>query len=297
MEEDILPETKLTTTMKSTNFFKKHTLVYGASLLLVSTQFACSKTDTKETASTTTTTTTKTSDEAYDDYKNYVTQMETDVNSGWDSTATDWDTRMEAARTDYDTRYNAVNQYAGDFDDTRRAEYEELQSRWNTAWTTREQQYNTWKQTNQSGGKAMTKVDMSSMDVKKIPSYTATNIRTAYEDFVAHVEANKANYTNDDWKAVDMYWAQLDDRKNAIQSQLSDKDKWEITKAKTKYQTMKAGSKTGNAASSVGSEVKETGKDISNSKVGEATKDAGKAVGNTAKKAGQKIGDVVKDND
>jgi hypothetical protein len=280
--------------MKMSDLFQKKTFVFAASLGLAFTQVACSKTEKTET-STTTTSTTTTRDQAYDDYKNYVTTLESDVERGWDTTVTDADQKMAQWKTDYETRRSAVAQYEGDFDDTRRQEYDSLQSRYNTAWATREQQYNTWRQTHQGAG-SVSKVDMSAYNESKIPSYTATNIRTAYEDFVKHVEANKSNFSNDDWKILDKYWSQLDDRKNAIQSQLSDKDKWEIAKAKTKYQTMKAGSKTGNTASNVGSDVKEVGKDVSNSKVGEATKDAGKAVGNTAKKAGQKVGEVFKDD-
>ncbi|AKQ45251.1 hypothetical protein TH63_05740 [Rufibacter radiotolerans] len=281
--------------MKMPNLFQKSTLLAAATVSLAFTQVACNKTEKTDTTTSTTTTTTTTKDQAYDDYKNYVTTLESDVERGWDTTITDADQRMTQWKNDYETRRSAVAQYEGDFDENRRREYDSLQTRYSTAWAAREQQYNTWRQTHQGAG-SVSKVDMSVYNESKIPSYTATNIRTAYEDFVKHVEANKANFSNDDWKIVDKYWSQLDDRKNAIQSQLSDKDKWEIAKAKTKYTTMKAGNKTGNTASNVGSDVKEVGKDVSNSKVGEATKDAGKAVGNTAKKAGQKVGEVFKDD-
>ncbi|MBC3538144.1 DUF6565 domain-containing protein [Rufibacter sediminis] len=283
--------------MKMYNPLKKNTLVYAASFTLAFTQFACNRTESTETASSTTTTTTSSPDQAYDDYKNHITTLESDVQRGWDTTMADGEAQMKQWETDYETKRAAVAQYEGDFDDTRRKEYDELQSRYNTAWATREEQYNTWRMNHQGTGMAASgtsSVDMSSMDESKIPSYTATNIRTAYEDFVKHVEANKSGFSNEDWRTVEKYWNQLDDRKNAIQSQLSDKDKWEIAKAKTKYVAMKNANKAGNKASNIGSDVKEVGKDVSNSKVGEATKDAGKAVGNTAKKAGQKVGDVVK---
>ncbi|KAA6434620.1 DUF6565 domain-containing protein [Rufibacter glacialis] len=280
------------------NFLQKHTFVYAATFSLAFVQLACSKTEKTDTKTTTTTTTT-TKDQAYDDYKNYVTTLESDVERGWDSTATDADQRMTQWKNDYETRRNALSQYEADFDDNQRKEYAELETRYNTAWATREQQYNTWRQTHQGAGMAAgdsTKRASFSLDGNKIPTYTATDIRRAYEDFVAHVETNKSGFSNSDWRLVEKYWNQLDDRKNAIQSQLTDKDKWEIAKAKTKYVTMKNANKAGNTASKIGSDVKEVGKDVSNSKVGEATKDAGKAVGNTAKKAGQKVGEVVKDD-
>ncbi|MGV3540480.1 MAG: DUF6565 domain-containing protein, partial [Rufibacter sp.] len=130
-------------------------------------------------------------------------------------------------------------------------------------------------------------------DAAKISSYTAADIRNAYEQFVSHVKSNKSKFSNDDWKTVETYWNQLDDRKNAIQSELSDKDKWEIAKAKTQYITMKNASKLGNTASNVGSEVKETGKNLSNSKVGENVKETGKDIGSGLKKAGKAVGNTV----
>jgi len=280
--------------MKTMNLFKKHTLFYLAAILMAFGQIACSRTESSETAMT--------SDQAFDDYRNHVTSFEQDVNRGWDSTASDADAQMNQWRTDYDTRRNAVAQYEGEFDDERRQEYEELQTRYNTAWNTREQQYNTWRQNNQSAG--MSTIDMSMMDEAKVSSFTtARDIREAYEAFVAHVEANKQNYSNSDWKAVESYWNELDDRKNALQSQLSDKDKWEIAKAKTKYITMKNASKAGNTAENVGSNVKDAGQSVgSNAKevgkdIGHGAKKAGKAVGNTAEKAVNKVENVVDDND
>ncbi|WP_181306599.1 DUF6565 domain-containing protein [Rufibacter sp. XAAS-G3-1] len=140
----------------------------------------------------------------------------------------------------------------------------------------------------------MSSSDTSRLDGSKIASYTATDIRKAYEDFVAHVETHKAGFSNNDWDTVEKYWSQLDDRKNAIQDQLSDKDKWEIAKAKTKYVAMKNANKAGNTASKVGSDLKEVGKDVSNSKAGEATKEVGKDVASGAKKAGKAVSKTAK---
>ncbi|WP_125077820.1 DUF6565 domain-containing protein [Rufibacter latericius] len=282
------------------NLLTKNTLVYAAALGLAFTQFACNRTESTDTATSTNTSAGSTPDQAYDDYKNHVTTLESDVQRGWDTTTTDGEAQMKQWQTDYETKRSALAQYEGDFDETRKKEYAELQSRYNTAWATREEQYNLWRMNHQGAGMASDSSKNSSsshtasLDESKITGYTATNIRTAYVDFVKHVEAHKSGFSNEDWRTVEKYWNQLDDRKNAIQSQLTDKDKWEIAKAKTKYIAMKNANKAGNTASKVGSDVKEVGKDVSNSKVGEATKDAGKAVGNTAKKAGQKIGDVVK---
>ncbi|WP_192821183.1 DUF6565 domain-containing protein [Rufibacter sp. LB8] len=268
-----------------TSIFKTPAILCATALGLAFTQVSCSKTESTETSTTTTTT----REQAYNDYKDYVASLESDVERGWDTTTTDGEARMNQYRTDYETRSAAVARYENELDETQKQEYAQLQSRYNTAWATREEQYNTWMANNQSGGNAMSKVDMSSLDNSKIPSYTATDIRTAYEAFVAHVDANKSNFSNDDWKTVETYWNQLDDRKNAVQSQLSDKDKWEIAKAKTKYIAMKNASKLGNSAENVGSGAKEVGKDV-----GSGAKEVGKDIGSGAKKVGKAIGNTVK---
>lgn len=285
---------------------KNYILIFVAATTMAFTQFSCNRADRTEAGNETT----AASDQAYEDFKSYVSTLETDIERGWDSTATDADARMNQWRTDYEAKSAAVARYENDFDEDRKREYAELQSRYNTAWATREEQYNTWRANNQSAGMTNTAdsdrmytvgTDLLGMDMraKSVDDVTSKEIVRMYENFVAKVEANKSTYSNQDWEYIEGYWNSLDNRKNAIQNELTDKDKWEIAKAKTKYIAMKNANKAGNTASKIGSNAKEVGKDVSNSKVGEAAKDAGKAVGNTAKKAGQKVGDALdgKDNE
>lgn len=267
--------------MKMSIFFKKHTFVYASTVLLAFGQMACTKT-----TESTTTTATGTSDQAFDEYRTNVTTLETDVERGWDNATSDAEAQMSQWRTDYDANRTALAQYESDFDEDRRKEYQELQNRYTTAWNAREQQYNTWRQKN-----GIVSIDMTEMDKTRISSYTtARDIREGYEAFVKHVEANKNDYSNQDWKTVESYWNELDDRKNAMQSELSDKDKWEIGKAKTKYIAMKNASKLGNTGENIGSKAKDAGQSV-----GSSVKDAGKAIGNTAEKGAKKIGGAVKD--
>ncbi len=92
---------------------------------------------------------------------------------------------------------------------------------------------------------------------------------------------------------MEQAWNDLDDRKNVIQSELSDKDKWEIGKAKTKYLAMKNASKAGNSAGNVGSEVKETTKNVAGKTV-DVTKEGASKVGNAAEKTGSAIKSTYK---
>jgi hypothetical protein len=240
------------------------------------------------------------SEEAYTNFKIWVDEADRDTAYVFDN-KTDWNKEITDRETAYNERVAAVDKYSTDYDETRRAEIEGMKTRYNTNWETRKQTY-----TNYS--KAVTwrpEYLMVPAGATDLSSLNATTIRTAYENFVAKVEANKSKYTNEDWKIVDMYWEELDARKNTIQNELSSKDKMEIAKAKTKYQAMKAGSKTGNTAEKVGTDVKEgvkSGADKTeeaakegSSKVGDAAKKTGNAIKDTYKKAEDKV-DGTKDN-
>jgi len=157
--------------------------------------------------------------------------------------------------------------------------------------------YDTVSGTSVNGGEA---ADFSTTE---ITTTSASDIRTKYENFVSQVQANKDTYTKEQWQSAENYFKALDDRKDAINSELTDDDKDEIIKAKAKYTAIKAGrlgidaseagneaidatktgaQKVGNAAEKVGSEVKY------------ATKTGAKKVGNTAEKIGSEVKSTVK---
>lgn len=247
------------------------------------------------------------SDAAYTDYKNYVSSLDTTAIASTDTASGHWNQQ----RAMYDEKVARLDQYTNDYDEPRRQEIDQLKSRYNSYWNSHA--------SIRSGGMAPDKVSTtgatgsvkvkSVFDPATINANTPMAIRQAYEKFVADVQAHKDHFTKEDWQQVAAYNQALDDRKNSMQSQLSDKDKYEIGKAKAKYTALKAGEKLDPDVSKAASDVKETGKDVgeAGSKVGHAAKETGKdvkdatvkgakAVGNTAKKAGQKVGDALDDD-
>jgi hypothetical protein len=263
---------------------------------------SCSKTEQKNTETAVENSGTEAkqgSEEAYTNFKNWVNDADRDTAYVFDNKK-DWNKEISDRETAYNERVTAVDKYSTEYDEARRAEIEEMKTRYNTNWETRKQTY-----TNYSKGVTWRPEYLTiPAGATDLSSLNATNIRAAYENFVKKVEANKKSYTNDDWKIVDMYWEELDTRKNAIQNELSSKDKMEVAKAKTKYQAMKAASKTGNTAEKVGTDVKDATKagaeKVGNTakKVGtdvkEETQEGSSKVGNAAKKAGGAIKDTYK---
>ncbi len=69
---------------------------------------------------------------------------------------------------------------------------------------------------------------------------TAANIKVTYETFVTTVEANKKNYSREDWDEVKVLYEALDTRKNEIEKNLSTKDNLKIAKEKVRFASMES---------------------------------------------------------
>ncbi|MFC5271730.1 DUF6565 domain-containing protein [Adhaeribacter terreus] len=264
-------------------------LLVTAGLIFGST--ACSKSERVETETTVENTGTEIkneSEEAYNNFKNWIDEKERDTAYVYDSDR-DWTEEISDREEAYNERVAALDKNAKYYDDARRAEIEEMKTRYNTSWQTRRATYASYGKADSLRPVYLTTPEKA----EDLNALTPANIRAAYENFVAKVQENKETYTNADWQVVDAMWSDLDDRKNAIQEQLSAKDKYEIGKAKTKYQAMKAASKTGNTAEKVGSNVKE-GVKTGAEKTGDAAKEGGSKVGNAASKTGSAIKDTYK---
>jgi hypothetical protein len=228
------------------------------------------------------------SEEAYNNLKNWIAEKDRDTVHVYDSDR-DWNEEISDREEAYNERVAAVDKNAKYYDEARRREIEEMKTRYNTNWETRKSTYSSYAK-----GKTLRSVYLTVPEnATDLNALTPANIRAAYENFVAKVKENKDSYTNADWQVVDAMWTDLDARKNAIQEQLTAKDKLEIGKAKTKYQAMKAASKTGNTTKKVGSEVKEDAQEGAE-KTGDAAKEGGSKVGNAAKKTGSAIKDTYK---
>lgn len=254
---------------------------------LLFTQSSCSRTE-KDTTNTTTTTTNTEGDDAYNNFKSYVTESESDTAYVYDNTK-DYNKEIADREAAYNERVTNLDKYASGYDEARRSEIEQMKTRYNTNWETRRSTYASYGKASTMRPQLLT-IDQNAKDLSGL---TAANIRTSYENFLKQVEANKSTYTNEDWKVVEQAWNDLDNRKNEVQAELSAKDKWEIGKAKTKYLALKNSSKVGNTAESTGSSLKEGTKNVAE-KTGEVTKEGASKVGNAAEKTGSAIKETYK---
>lgn len=248
---------------------------------LLATQVSCSSSDRKEAGNE--------SETAYNDFKNYVTNVENSTASASDSMEADWETASANARSEYDAKVAAMDQYSTEYDESRRQEIDQLKSRYNAYWESRNLQHQAQLNatgTNMSGGLAAT------YDASAAAAMEPMKVRLAYENFVEYVRTNRDSFSKADWQAAENYFNALDNRKNAVQSQLSDKDKYEIGKAKAKYTALRAG-RLGIDASEAATTVSDDAQEVG-SEVKDATKTGAQKVGNTAEKVGSQIKSTVK---
>lgn len=232
------------------------------------------------------------SEAAYSDFKNYVSTLDSNA------------TASAEQRSEYDKKVARLDKYTNDYNESRRQEIDQLKARygnyWNIIGTTRSggitpKAVPTWPMPNTGI------TNLSDFNPAAISASSPSAIRQAYERFLAKVQVQKDHFTKEDWEKVEAYYEALDDRKDQMQSQLSDKDKYEIAKAKAKYVAMKTGEKMDSAMNQVAQDVKQTGKKaeekVENTaeKVGDATKETGKDVKTGAKKTTKKVKEAAKE--
>jgi hypothetical protein len=256
--------------------FRIHILTYLLAIGLAVTQISCSSMENKQAY--------QDRETAYNDFRNYVTSVENSTIAD----SMDLQSASSQSRQEYDAKVATLDQYSSDYDETRRQEIEDLKGRYNTYWDKQLAHFNA-QATSRHGGMA------ASFNTEGLTSIPATSIRLAYEGLIADIQANKDNYTHEDWKAINDYYLALDARKNALQSELSDKDKYEIGKAKAKYVALRTEARfdpdVSETASDVGDAAGKAGRKIDTTagEVGAEIKSGAKKIGHTAEKAGRKI--------
>ena len=287
----------------SLNFFT-YLMISG----LIGFQVGCTSPDQNQTGSE--------AELAFNDFKEYVTSTETTATNQAAMTQADWDKASADAKATYDTKVTQLDQYEAEYDEGRQEEIADLKNRHNTYWQQREAEYKAQVSSGAAGSTVNTNV-AADFQTTEVATTSPENIRLAYENLVNRVQINKDSYTRDDWKIINDYYLSLDERRDVVQNELSDKDKLEIAEAKAKYVALRtaarfdpdvseaaadvkgaavsAGQKVGDKAEKAGSEVKGAAK-TGAEKVDNAVDKVGSEIKSTTKKVVKKIDSKI-DND
>ena len=77
-------------------------------------------------------------------------------------------------------------------------------------------------------------------DDMKFEYVTGDNILGVYKNFVNTVDANKNNYTREDWDEINVLYEALDTRKNAVEKDLATRDNLKIAGLKIRFAAIAA---------------------------------------------------------
>ncbi|WP_149867174.1 DUF6565 domain-containing protein [Solirubrum puertoriconensis] len=308
--------------------FKKTISTHALALLLLGggiafSQASCNRAERQETANETAAAT----NDAYNDFKSFVANTEARAENIGEMTEAEFNEETTQLKSDYDSRVAAAEADMATWDDNRKTEYEQLKTRYTTAYTRREEAYRnrgavamntTTGGSSASGSSSMnTSSAAGTMGKYYKPSnpaanLTATNARQTYEDFVQMVKQNEDRYDINDWRNINAEWRALDQKYEQIKGDVSGSDKAEIAKEKVKYAAFKSYDKaetrvsqgadlaTGNreeaAAKGSGVRLEQSARNAGSDakEVGKDAAETGKDAGQGAKNVGQKVGGAVK---
>jgi hypothetical protein len=252
------------------NLFKINLLIILLIAGVVSTQTSCTSAKRQEMSAA--------REEAFNDFKSYVANLENTVSNEADDAAEKWRLTTANIESTYKEKENKLEQFTDSWSDERKGEIASLKTRYKNFREKQESERQARlaskaqaSATSSNGGVA---ADYSTTNVNTIP---ATGMRAAFEGFVDRIQANKDNYTKEDWLTIGTYYEALEARREVVEDELTDKDKIEIAKAKTQYAAIKG-------ASLAKPYIKEAASDVK-----DATKSGAKKVGDAAEKVGTEV--------
>ncbi|WP_439883144.1 hypothetical protein ACSX1A_08215 [Pontibacter sp. MBLB2868] len=185
-------------------------------------------------------------DNAFNDYKDYVTQFETDANRDYtdvelramEQAAEDnskWETESAEVMQQYDERKRKVVQNIDLYDEAQQKEFKELEGRYNNAYQKQKEKYQDVSRRYKLR-KDLLGLEISSDDMSSI---TAADLASTYEHFVQNLESRASQLEGRDWELVEGWWIALNNRRRTLDNELSASAKSTIEQATERYKNIR----------------------------------------------------------
>ena len=179
---------------------------------------------------------------AYTEYKDYVTEAETEANTELSETemramrksvqdSTLWQTESTELMQEYDLREKKVRDYIDTYDEAKRAEIDDLDARYKTATEKRQLKYE------EASRRYKLREDLVGLPISAddLTAISAAELAPTYTRFVDRLEDKADEFETNEWNLVEGWWIALNNRKNALEAELSADAKRTIEKATAKY--------------------------------------------------------------
>lgn len=184
---------------------------------------------------------------AFQDYRNFVTQVERDAGAEFSDTeltelerramqqaegdTTWWRSETAAIQQQYDEHRRRLEPNLQNYDEARQKEIADLEQRYNRASQQQEEKYRDisrrYALRRQLLGMEVETDDFSNVDQR--------NIADTYQRFVNRVENNKENFDDRDWELIEGWWVTLNNRKRAVEDNLNRSAVSTIEQAQQRY--------------------------------------------------------------
>ena len=155
----------------------------------------------------------------------------------------------EAINADYQNRVAALEQKEATMEADEKARVEESKAKFAALKATYEENIAKAATPQEPGSKAALRNRLFGEGVitedLKFSFVSAANALSVYETFVNTVDANKDNYSREDWDEIKVLYEALDTRKNEIEKELSGPDNRQIASLKVKFAGINTSNRSG----------------------------------------------------
>lgn len=194
---------------------------------------------------------TKEADAAFTDYREFVAAAENDANREYSETeirairqsladTSSWQKEAAERQQKYQEKIKRVRDNFSSYNETRQAEINDLEARYNVATEKQEKKYrdisHRYKLREELLGLPVNADDLTSL--------SAAELTTTYKMFVDKLESKAGELEKADWNLVEGWWIALNTRKTALESQLSADANRTIAELTEKYREIRERSET-----------------------------------------------------
>jgi hypothetical protein len=176
------------------------------------------------------------------DYEKPLNEYEAYVDRTANNTQEWTEERWNETEAEYRERRAEVELHADRMDERSRARYQAADRRYEDL-RLKYQDQRASRTHSGNVGNLYASIGSSGSNDLQLNNVTADNLLENYRQFVDQVEANKDNYSVEDWKEIEIIWDALNRRKNEVESNLASADNMKIAELKIKYGWIKTGNK------------------------------------------------------
>lgn len=178
---------------------------------------------------------TDSNEQAYLDYKNFVTQVESDTVVNESDLGTAWESRTDSLIQESERHRKGMVDRLDGYEAERREEVNAFDERLQAAFEERQRKYD------EVSYRYKLRREMLNMEVSEddMSNINASNIADTYEHFLSTLRDKLPDFTAKDWELTEGWWSALRNRRQEISNEISQADQQRIDKQQEAYRKIR----------------------------------------------------------